>query len=348
LESLKANVEIESGARFKIFFDEIKTDFLDAVLDGNINYIHDGDNSDISGVMSIVEGKLRYSLPMVSVKDYVIKPGSSITISNDIYNPYLNIVASTTVRASTEKLIQDYVKVMNFTVLLKMTGELNNVKLEFDISPETDDVLVSSKLSQLTAQERNVNALNLLVRGSFTLTLKSDLVGSTSSSEAAIDKFYTEQLNHLISENINFVDLSFDVQSFSDIGTYGETEMRRNYYYNVGKSFLNNRARINYKGSFDFSSAEQQSFNTQFVQNELNLEIGLTDDGTWKALFFNRNKYEGILEGRVMETGGGIQLQKSFYSIGDILNGNEEKKANRKQKKEEKNNLKDRESENKE
>jgi hypothetical protein len=334
LESLKANLEVESGTQFKIYFNENKSDYLDAVLNGNVNYVMDGDNSDISGVMSIVEGKLRYSIPIVSVKDYTIEQGSSITISNDIYNPYLNLIASTTVRASTQKLIQDYVKVMNFTVLLKMSGELNNLKLEFDISSETDDFIVSSKLAQLSAEERNINALNLLVRGSFTFTLKSDEVGSTSTSDAAIDKFYTEQLNHIISDNINFVDVNFDVQSFSDYGNYGEPVHRRNYYYNIGKSFFNNRAFINYKGSFDFADGQEtQSLNTQFLQNELNFEIGLTNDGSLKALFFNRNKYEGILEGKVVETGGGLELQKSYYSFSDIFDGNQEKKEKYKKSK---------------
>jgi hypothetical protein len=348
LESVKAGIEVEPGTRFKIYFDETKSDFLDAVLNGNISYNLNGNNSEISGTMALVEGKLRYSLPMVSVKDYTIEPGSSITISNDVYNPYLNIVASTTIRASTEKLIEDYVKVMNFTVLLKMSGELNNMKLEFDISPETEDVLVSSRLSSLSVTERNINALNLLVRGSFTITLKSDEVGSTSTSDAALDKFYTEQLNHLISDNVNFVDINFDVQSFSDYGQYGEAVMYRNYFYNVGKSFFNNKARINYKGSFDFSNqTENQSLNSQFVQDELNLEIGLTDDGTWKALFFNRNTYEGILEGKIMETGGGIKLHKEFYSIGDIFDGNEKRKEKRRIKKQEKVNLKIRQTEEK-
>ena len=99
-----------------------------------------------------------------------------------------------------------------------------------------------------------MNALNLLVRGSFIISVKSDEAGSNSMNDAMLDKFYAEQLNHLISENINFVDVSFDVQSFQDYNTSGDLVFQRNYYYNVGKSFLNDRARINYKGSLGITS----------------------------------------------------------------------------------------------
>jgi len=319
-KNIKAQIEIDDGAQFKIFFDSGGKDFLDASLNGTMNYILVEDNSEISGMFEVNEGKLHYGIPMVTVDEYKIEPGSYIALSNDIYNPLVNIVASSNVRASTDGLIADYNRVMDFKILLYMSGELNNVKLRFDISTEVNDAIVSSKLSQLTAKERNVNALNLLARGSFIISVQGSEAGGTSMASAQVDKFYASQLNHLISDNISFVDLHFDVQSFTDYGTSGEQIYRRNYYYDIGKSFFKNRARISYKGSLGFTSdIKAEQINSNFVQNNLEVELKIAKDGHFRGVFFRKNKYEGLLDGEVVETGGGFRFKKSYYSFKDIF-----------------------------
>ena len=215
-----------------------------------------------------------------------------------------------------------------------MSGELNDVQLRFDISPETNDPLVSARLAQLTEEERNINALNLLVRGSFMFNLHGDDLGGTSTVNAQLDKFYASQLNHLIGDNIGFVDLKFDVQSFKDMGSSGDAVTQRNFYYNIGKSFMKDRARINYKGSLGVTSDLQaEQVNSHFVQNELEFEVKITKNGDFRAVFFRKNEYEGLLEGEIIETGGGLRFSKEFYSIGDIFTNDkrQEKKESKSQ-----------------
>jgi hypothetical protein len=317
---VQSRIEVQEGARFNLFFDSGGSNFLDAAFSGSINYNQVQDNTEVSGMFKVEEGILHYGIPMVAVDEYEIEPGSSISLSNDLYNPYLNIVASSNVRASTEGLMASDPKVMNFKILLYMEGELNDLKLRFDISQETGDALVSARLAQLTDQERNVNALNLLVRGSFAMSLQGDQVGGTTTMDAQIDKFYTTHLNHLISENVTFVDLKFDVQSFKEYNAYGETVVQRNYYYNVGKSFFNDRARISYKGSLGVTNdLQSEQVNSQLVQNELEMEVKVTRDGVLRGVFFRKNQYEGLLEGELIQTGLGVRLRKDFYSIPDIF-----------------------------
>jgi hypothetical protein len=83
---------------------------------------------------------------------------------------------------------------------------------------------------------------------------------------------------------------------------------------------FNNRARINYKGSLGaWMEVESVQSNSQFVQNELELEVKITKDGAYRGVFFMKNKYEGLLEGEVVETGGGIRIKKRYNSIKDIF-----------------------------
>lgn len=334
LNDVKVKVDIEDGARFKLFFDDGGSNFIDAAINGSMSYsIYEG-NTGISGMFVVENGKLHYSIPMVTVEDFTIEPGSYFTMSNDIYNPHLNIIASAKVRASTSTLMSDYDKVMTFKVLLYMIGDLNNIKLRFDISTETGDAIVSARLAQLTEEERNVNALNLLVRGAFVISVHGDGAGSASMIDSQIDKFYTSQLNHLISDNVRFVDLQFDVQSFRDYNASGEQIKQRNYYYNIGKSIIHDRVRIHYKGSIGVTSdVKAEQINSSFVQNELEAEIKITKDGTYRGVLFRKDRYEGLLEGEILETGGGIKIKKSFYSVKDMFTRDLEKKAQREKKK---------------
>lgn len=320
LSNFKSRIEIEDGAKVNIFFDHGGDDFLKAELNGFVNYNLIENNPEVSGTFQITEGILNYVLPMIAVEEYQIEPGSFITLSNDVYNPYLKIVAASTIRASTEGLMSADPKVMDFKVLMYLEGELNDLQLQFDISTETSDALVSARLAQLTEEERNINALNLLVRGSFVLSIEGDELGGTSAANAQIDKFYATHLNHLIGENISFVDLKFDVQSFKDYDEQGDAVLRRNYYYNIGKSFFDDRARINYKGNIGTSvNEDSDQVNSHFVQNQLEIELKITEDGTVKGVFFRKNKYEGLLEGEVIETGAGIKIGKDYESVGDIF-----------------------------
>lgn len=320
-KDINTDVIVDEGAFFHLFFDGGGHDYLEASINGKLHYDLYEDATNISGMFIVDEGKLHYSIPMVTVSDFDIEQGSYIAVSNDLSNPTLNIIASSEIRASTEGLLLDYDKVMKFKVLLYMTGELNNLKLKFDISTETKDAIVSARLTQLSEQERNINALNLLVRGAFLITVNGNEAGSTSMINAQIDKFYANQLNHLISENIKFVDLHFDVQSFSDYNIEGSQIFRRNYYYNIGKTFLKDRARINYKGSLSLASdLEGSQLNTSFLENELTMEYKLNKKGSISAVLFRKNKYQGLLEGEIIETGGGFQFRKSFYKFKDIFN----------------------------
>ncbi len=319
-KEIKSQIIIDNGTHFKLYFDNGGENYLNATLNGSMNYNSKGENTVISGIFEVQEGDLHYSIPMITVKKYKIEPGSFISLSNDIYNPHVNIIASSEVRASTEGLIPDYNKVMIFKVFLYMNGELNNVKLKFGISSETNDAIVSARIAQLSEKEKNINALNLLARGSFVISINGSDAGGTSMVAAQVDNFYARQLNHLIGDNLHFVDLNFDVQSYMDYGESGEEVFRRNYYYNVGKSFFKDRARIKYKGSLGLASdvnAKQSVSN--FVQNELEVEVKITKDGRFRTVFFRKDKYEGLLEGEVIETGGGIRYRKSFYSVKDIF-----------------------------
>ena len=62
------------------------------------------------------------------------------------------------------------------------------------------------------------------------------------------------------------------------------------------------------------------------MQNELDVEVKITKDGIFRGVFFRKDKYEGLLEGEVVETGGGIRIKKNFYSVKDIFTSDKKQK----------------------
>ena len=332
-KTIDTKVIVEKGTKFNLFFQELSNNMLEASISGSVNYHLKDDVSQTSGRITIDEGNLVYSLPLITAKKYKIEPGSYFSIADELYNPEIHFKASTTIRASTETLIADYKKVMSFKVYLIMEGELDDIHLSFDIDTDTGDPIVSGKLNQLTEKERNINALNLLIRGAFIISVGGPSEGSATMLNSQIDKFYAEFLNALVSENIAFVDLNFDVQSYRDYSETGDKSNVRKYYYTVGKSFLHDRARVTYTGSVDVLD-NKENVNATFEQSHLEAEIKLDKKGTFNALLFRKNNYEGLLEGEIIATGGGFRIKKNYYSFKDIfiLHKNREKKNKEEEK----------------
>jgi hypothetical protein len=55
------------------------------------------------------------------------------------------------------------------------------------------------------------------------------------------------------------------------------------------------------------------------VEDELEVEVKITNNGNLRGVFFRKNEYEGLLEGDLISTGGGLRWKKEFYNIRDIF-----------------------------
>jgi hypothetical protein len=149
---------------------------------------------------------------------------------------------------------------------------------------------------------------------------KESGLGKSDYLSSQINAFYAKQLNYLISDKIHFVDINFDVQSYRDVDEYGHRISRTNLYYSVGRSFFKDRVEIAYKGTLrSYIDEKTQESVTNFAMGELTAELKLTKDGRYRAVFFRKDSYEGLLEGEVISTGGGLKLIREYYTFRDIF-----------------------------
>jgi len=318
-DDLDAELEIKEGCKFNLFFDKSKENYFDAKVKGKIKYIVNRGISKTYGSIDILQGNMKYSMPMVTMNKLKVEDGSFIQINNNLENPYISVNASTKIWASTGNLIDDYNKNLEVSVFMFMRGNLDNLVMQFDISQETSDPLVSSKISQMSKNERSVNAVNLLVRGQFETSQNS---ASAIDINSYINSMFASGLNKLISDRVKFVDMNFDIKTFNNLNSSGAVENQSNLFFNVQKGFYNNRLRIKYTSNMTTTLTQQDEqvgqLNT-YTQRNFFIEYDINKSGTFQSVLFRKDAYEDILEGDITSTGGGLKIRRNYNSFGDIF-----------------------------
>jgi len=318
-DDLNAELEIKEGCKFNLFFDKSKENYFDAKVKGKIKYIVNHGISKTYGNIDILQGNMKYSMPMVTMNKLKVEDGSFIQINNNLENPFISVNASTKIWASTGNLIDNYNKNLEVSVFMFMRGDLDNLVMQFDISQETSDPLVSSKISQMSKNERSVNAVNLLVRGQFETSQNS---ASAIDINSYINSMFASGLNKLISDRIKFVDMNFNIKTFNNMNSSGAVENQSNLFFNVQKGFYNNRLRVKYTSNMTTTLTQQDEqvgqLNT-YTQRNFFIEYDINKSGTFQSVLFRKDAYEDILEGDIISTGGGLKIRRSYNSLGDIF-----------------------------
>ena len=315
---LDAELIVKEGCRFNLYFDNSMENYLNLTVEGDMKYLFSNEIPKTSGLLNIVKGKMNYSMPMVSMKELDISNDSYIQITNDINNPYISINATSKIWAQTGELIENYNRNLEITVFVKMRGTMDNLVVQFDVSPKTNDALISSKISQMSEKERTMNAVNLLIRGQFATKQNNVTIDINSYVNSMIAK----GLNKVISDRVKFVDISFDIKTFNNINSTGAKESQSNMFFNVSKSFYNDRIRIKYMSNITSTATQlagEYGSTDSYTQSNFIIEYDINKNGNLQAVLFRKDTYEDILEGDVTSTGGGLKIRRSYNSFGDIL-----------------------------
>jgi hypothetical protein len=338
------NIEIKKEAIFNIIIDEANGDFInlqgEALLSTGI---------DASGKITLVGNyeleKGAYEITFNFLhRRFDIQKGSKITWFNEPTKANLELNAiyvantapidlvQTQIAASTQEIRNTYLQKLPFEVHLKMTGELMQPTLEFDIVLPSDknygvsnDIItqVDSRLEQIRQEpgetNRQVFALLLLNRfvGQNPLASSSPIFSASSYARQSVSKLMTEQLNKLAAGLIDGVDLNFDVTSTDDYTT-GEQRSRTDLNIGVSKRLLNERLTISVGSNFELEGPK----NSQKVSNvfgDLSINYSLSKDGRYMLRFYRKNQYEGIVDGYIIETGISFNISVDYNRFVDLF-----------------------------
>lgn len=316
---LNAGVIIAPGTQLEVLLSSNGTDKVVLNPSANLslyqNYMGD---MTMNGTLTLGEGYVRYAIPVIGEKMFEFNPTSTVSWNGPIANPTLNVTASDEVKATVTSDGNSHLA--NFFVTVHVTNPVDNIKVNFDLSTN-DDLSLQNELSSMSADQRQTQAMNLLLYGQY--------MGQNTKATAAggnmLYSFLESQLNSWAAKNIKGVDLSFGVNQY-DKTTNGMTNTETSYSYQVSKSLFNNRFKILVGGNY--STDTDDSDIAENLISDVSVEYILRQSQTMdmSVRLFRHIGYESVLEGEVTEMGAGFVMKRRLENLKSLFNWRRKKK----------------------
>lgn len=282
---------------------------------GNLSYFQNymGDMK-LNGQLLTGEGFVKYALSVVGTKNFSFEPSSSITWNGDLMNPTLNIHATDPVKANVQ--LNGQASLVDFNVILGITGTLSSPKVLFDLTTD-NDMSIQNELQSMTAEQRSTAAMSMLVTGQYTgagaKTVNSNFVTGN------LYNILTSQLNALAARAIKGVDLSFGVNQY-ETGDVGASETATSYSYQMSKSLFNNRFKIVVGGNYSTDANADENF-AQNLISDISFDYTLLQRTNYSLLarLFRHTGYESVLEGEITETGVALAYRRRLNNLKSLF-----------------------------
>ena len=266
------------------------------------------------GQYVVVTGEFNYRLGGVINKTFTVEPGGDIYWEGDPLAAIVNMKAYYSLNANPAPLLDSpYTRRIPTDVIIQMTGELENMNIEFDIDfPGTNSIVKSEleyKLQDPTIEEKN--AIFLLAQGSFV----NDQSGLNSQAVTGnLIQSASGLLNQVLgADNDNFkFGLSYE-QGFTDPAQAYETDDRIGVTVSTQISdrvLLNGRVGVPVGGNTE-----------TVVAGDFELQLLLNEEGTLSAKFFNRESeiQQFLGERQGYTQGAGLSYQVDFDSFKELF-----------------------------
>ncbi len=307
---ITTELKVENDANFSLFFAGEGGNRA-TIQGGGSLYYHLSPQSmaSLTGTYTLAGGTIEYK-PFVNAS---IAKNSTVTWTGIPGNPELNLSAVKMVRANVEQ--QDRLaRPVSFQVILRMQNYLQRPTVTFDVLAPAD-LAIQNQLATATPEEKQRQAVSLLVYGTY------DLSGaSTQPNEAnsALNAFMESQLNKLARQTVKGVDLTFGVDSHAGAGGETTGQQGTDYSYNLSKSFLNNRASLRVGGKVSTYDNPWEQGRDNLI-DDISLEYVLNERGTRFLRLFRQVNYENLLEGEIIETGVSLMHRQQYNRFSDIF-----------------------------
>ena len=306
-------------ANVDLYGDESSHIRLEGGGDLSYQYTPQGDMR-LNGRYTLTGGTLKYAIPVIPLKEFTIKEGSYVQWIGDPMNPRLDLAATEQLRASVTPTGQSSPRQVKFDVGLALSQTLENLGLEFTLeAPE--DMAMQEELTAKGPEERAKLAVSMLVTGLY-------LGGTTGTGKVnvnmgdALSSFLQSEINNIAGSALKTVDISFGMDSYDDGSEGGGT--RTDYSFRFAKRFYNDRIRVVLGGRISTGENINNGQAQPFIDN-VSVEYRLDSSGSRYVKLFHDKNYESLLEGEIIETGGGIVLRKKMMKLRELFNFKKQK-----------------------
>lgn len=269
----------------------------------------------LNGMYTLTGGTVKYSLPVIPLKDFTIQNGSYVQWTGNPMNPTLNLTATERVRTSVS-IDGQSPRLVNFDVGIVLKQTLENLSLQFTLNAP-EDMAIENQLSAMSAEERAKQAVSMLVTGMY---LASDGSGGKVNMNmgSALNSLLQSEINNIAGSALKSVDITFGMDSYDENGTEGGGS-RTDYNISFAKRFYNDRIRVVIGGRISTGENINNGQAQPFIDN-ITVEYRLDTSGSRYIKLFHDTNYESLLEGEITETGAGIVLRKKMMHLRELFN----------------------------
>lgn len=308
---MRFTLNVEEGAKFRAEFSADKQSYVNVRGGGQVilNYTPEGVMT-TQGRLTVSEGEMKYTLPVIPLKTFRILSGSYVEFTGDMMNPTLNISAVERTKAQVGTN-GGSARSVEFDVGLDITNTLNNMGLAFTIAAPSDGE-ISEELSNYTDDEKNKLAVALLATGMYV----SDSNSSAITANNALSSFLQSQINNIAGRALGSI---VDVSIGMDQQTYANGTTGNDYTFKFSKRFFSDRLSVVIGGRVsDNEEVNRQTGIGSFI-DDVSLEWRLDDSSTRYVHLFHGKDYDNIIEGVLEKNGAGVVLRKKLSNISDLI-----------------------------
>ena len=307
------SVHIDNAVRLRADLSPDRSKFIELEGGGDLNmqYTPQGDIS-LTGRYTLSGGIMKYSLPIIPLKEFQINNGSYVDWRGDPMNPTLNLKATERMRASVADGDDGGSRVVNFDVSIAIKNRLDAPELIFDITAP-DDATIENELQAMGAEERSKQAIAMLATGVY---MNSGVKGGGLSMGSALNSVIQSQINSLAGSAFQSINASFTM-GMEDRTSAETGDKQTDYSFRYSQRLFNDRVQIVIGGKLT-TGANATNDAESFIDN-ISLEYRLDTSGTrYVRVFYDKN-YESVLDGEITETGVGLVLRRKMDRLGELF-----------------------------
>lgn len=269
----------------------------------------------LNGRYTLTGGMVKYAMPIIPLKEFIIQNGSYVQWNGDPMDPTLNLTATEQMRASVSQ-DDGSSRHVTFNVGVAIKQTLENLQLQFILSAPEDQSM-QQELDRMDDGQRSQIAVTMLVSGMYLNMSDVGNGGKKPSLDmgAALNSFLQSEINNIAGSALKSVDITLGMEQYDQNGTGNE---RTDFSFRFAKRFYNDRISIILGGRVSTGQDINAGQNQQFIDN-VSIEYRLDNSGTRYIKLFHDKNYESLLEGEITETGTGIVLRKKMLHLRELF-----------------------------